>query len=307
MDSMAFHSWTPRMSRDFGEAIVKARHKFAESELFSDAALAHLIDKHPRSLSDFCQPTHDETGAEVLSVGEIGDMSGAALMTAAHQGRLWINLRRAMNIHPEYKALIEAAFADLRKLTPRFRPTRYSGGILISSPTARVPYHCDKTDVLLWHVRGVKRVLVYPNAAPHLRDEDMEIRMLDIGRDDLPYDPAFERAVQSYELNPGDMLSWPLHSPHRVENISGLNVSVTTEYSSWRSALTNGVHYTNAVLRRRFGMTPPPAAKAGFAERVAKLVMARAFAAIGWGEAAAEPYQAVRTADLTAAMQPQTA
>lgn len=307
MRSNAFQSWTPRMSRDFGEAIVKARHRLQESELFSDEALAALVDKHPRELADFCAPTHDEAGHEILPAGEIGDMSGAALIQAAHQGKIWINLRRAMNIHPEYKDLIESAFADLRRLAPRFRPTRFSGGILISSPAARVPYHADKTDVILWHVRGVKRVHVYPNAAPHLRDEDMEVHMLDIARDDLPYDASFERSAQIYELTPGDMLSWPLHSPHRVENVAGLNVSVTTEYSSWRSALQNGVYYTNAVLRRRFGLEPSPAANANLPEQVTKLVMARVFEKLGWGAEAAEPWAPPRAEDLTEALAPQIA
>ncbi len=306
MDSMAFHSWTPRMSRDFGEAVVKARHRLTESKLFSDEALAALVDNHPRELADFCTPSHDEDGGDILSVGEIGDMSGAALIRAAHQGRLWINLRRAMNIHPEYRDLIESAFAELRRLAPRFRPTRFSGGILISSPSARVPYHADKTDVILWHVRGVKRIYVYPNTAPHIRDEDLETRMLDMSREDLPYNAALEKEVREYELAPGDMLSWPLHSPHRVENVRGLNVSVTTEYSSWRSALSNGVYYTNAVLRRRFGITPPLAQQAGFAEQAAKLVLSHAFRRLGWGDAAAEAYTPPR-ADLTEAMGPVTA
>lgn len=301
MQSSVFQSWTPQMSRDFGEVAVKARHMLEESQLFSDDALAALVDKHPRELCDFCTPTHDSDGAEVLPAGEIGDMRGDALMAAAHQGRLWINLRRATNTHPEYGDLIDKAFADLKRLAPRFRPTRYSGGILISSPSARVPYHLDKTDVVLWHIRGVKRVYVYPNAAPHFRDEDMEVRMLDKSRDDLPYRKEFEAAVRVFELAPGDMLSWPLHSPHRVENVSGLNVSVTTEYSSWRSALPNGVYYTNAVLRRRFGMTPAAAARAGLPEQLAKYVMAKAFDRLGWGAAAAEPWRAP-TADLAPAL-----
>jgi hypothetical protein len=134
-----------------------------------------------------------------------------------------------------------------------------------------------------------------------MSDEDLELRMLDKGRDDIPYRADFEGAVKTYELKPGDMLSWPLHSPHRVENVSGLNVSITTEYSSWRSALSNGVYYTNAVLRRRFGMVPPPAAAAGLPEQLAKLVMARAFAKLGWGDQAAESWSAPTT-DLSDAL-----
>jgi hypothetical protein len=301
---MAFHPWTSRLSRDFGETVVKARHRLHESQLFSDEALARLIDEHPRDLADFCTPAFDADGGDILPAGEIGDMSGAALLAAARQGRLWINLRQAMNIHSEYQALIETTFAELKKQAPRFRPTRYTGGILISSPSARVPYHLDKTDVVLWHVRGVKRVHVYPNADPYVRDEDLEVRMLDLARDDLPYRSEFERSRRSFELTPGDMLAWPLHSPHRVENVRGLNVSVSTEYSSWRSALSNGAYYTNAVLRRRFGLTPSPAAYAKLPEQAAKLVMAQVFKRLGWGDAAAEPYRAPEI-DLASGMLPQ--
>lgn len=305
MGAMTFQNWTPKMSREFGEAIVKARHRLQESPLFSDEALADLIDRHPRDLADFCMPAQSETGVETLPAGEIGDMSGTALIHAAHSGKIWINLRRAMNIHPEYHELIEAAFAELRELAPRFRPFRCMGGILISAPGARVPYHADKTDVILWHVRGTKRVFVYPNAAPHLRDEDMEDLILDAGRDDLPYRPHYDDRARSFDLHPGDMLSWPLHSPHRVENLAGLNVSITTEYSSLRSALSNGVYYANAVLRRKFGMTP--SAQANFATAVAKLGMARVFQALGWGEQAATQQAPEARFDVRKALTQQTA
>ena len=51
-------------------------------------------------------------------------------------------------------------------------------------------------------------------------------------------------------------MSWPLHAPHRVVNDDSFNVSVSIEYQTMASTLTNGVFYTNGVLRRRFGLKP---------------------------------------------------
>ena len=50
-------------------------------------------------------------------------------------------------------------------------------------------------------------------------------------------------------FKPGEMLHWPLHSPHRVDNHDCLNVSLTTEY--WTDPIRRMVRMKsgNAVLR----------------------------------------------------------
>jgi hypothetical protein len=45
-------------------------------------------------------------------------------------------------------------------------------------------------------------------------------------------------------------VSWPLHAPHRVENLDSACLSLTTEFQTWPSRITNGAYYANGVMRR---------------------------------------------------------
>ncbi len=58
------------------------------------------------------------------------------------------------------------------------------------------------------------------------------------------------------DLVPGMAVSWPLHGPHRVENLGDLNVSITVEWSGMATVIQNGAHITNGILRRKFGANP---------------------------------------------------
>jgi hypothetical protein len=58
-----------------------------------------------------------------------------------------------------------------------------------------------------------------------------------------------------FEIGPGQMLSWPLNAPHRVENL-GFCVSMTVEYGMrdiQRRFLING---PNCMLREKLGVMP---------------------------------------------------
>lgn len=280
MNASLFQSATTGFAESFSRAPVRASHNLLETGLFDDAALIRLIETHPAELTDIHAPVSHVRETKDFPVLNRTNASGAELLEEVRKGRLWINLRRAMNETADYRAVFNTLIADLKAASPHYRPRKTSAGILISSPTASVPYHCDKTDVVLWHLRGRKRLFLYPPQAPYLDPVDYEGRIADLTNDDLPYDPAFEAGVQAFDLNPGEMLSWPLHSPHRVENLEGLNVSVTMEYSSWRSAMVNGAFTANGVLRRRFGLSPLSPQEAPAALNFVKLFLARAFRAM---------------------------
>jgi hypothetical protein len=99
-----------------------------------------------------------------------------------------------------------------------------------------VPYHADASPNALWHVRGRKRVFVYP------RDDEQLISRSDLeeiyvaARDEyLSYDQTFDFRARVIELEGGQVAAWPQNSPHRVENIDGLNVSLSCEFATARS------------------------------------------------------------------------
>ena len=238
-----------------GREIVRFNNRLAETGLFEDEALARLLDAHPRASLDICTMASPPRPDRRWVAGEANAMSGADLVEAVKRGRLWLNLRRAMNTHPDYRVVFDRLMAEFAQATGA-RVLDASGGILISAPNLGIFYPCDSTDTMLWHVRGEKTILVYPVEEAFIPEQAYEGVILKENLSDLPYRPELEAGATAVRLLPGDSVSWPLHGPHRVLNGDSFNVSVTIEFKTPQSTLTNGVFYTNGVLRRRFGLKP---------------------------------------------------
>lgn len=257
---MILKDWSEAHTERFRKAALTCGHRLSETGLFTDEALAALLDKHPRSELDVCTLADHETFAHhdlyqaKFRTGDARDVDGKTLIEAAKTGAIWMNIRQGMNLHPEYKAVMDALYGDLAELTGT-KPFKPRGGILVTCPTAQTPYHCDATETILWHVRGHKRLYVYPGTERFLPDEGYERILFSDTEDYLPYDESLEREAVAYDLTGDDMVSWPLNHPHRVENMSYC-VSVTTEFSTPESTFKNAVMYSNAVLRQKFGMNP---------------------------------------------------
>lgn len=247
--------WTDETRAAFRKDIVRARHTLHTSPLFSDEAIERLIEIHPREYADFA--TMDETGSRTSwKTGNPGDLTGAELVRAVKNGRLWINLRNLFEIHGEYRAMLDQMFAELQDENPGFHPVRILGGLLVSSPQAKVPFHMDRTDTMLWHIRGRKRVFVYPHHDEVATDAEREEVLLHEFNDELANRPEAENHARIFDLEEGEMICWPLHTPHRVENMGTLNISLATEYTTPEARLVNNAMYFNGVMRRRFGWQP---------------------------------------------------
>ena len=248
--------WTDAKTAAFQKEIMGFSHNLSATGLFTDEALIDLLERHPSDKMDVCTmsaPNHP-VYPNKFRTGDFRDVPGKTLLDAAKAGRLWVNLREAMNVHPDYKRALDAMYGELAENTNNeaFNPR---GGILISSPVARVPYHFDKTETILWHVRGKKRVYLYPLTQKFISDSAYEEVISNSLDDDLPYNIDFEADAEVIDLAEGTALTWPLNSPHRVDNQS-FCVSVTTEYSTRQSGMKNAAMLTNAMLRQRFGMNP---------------------------------------------------
>jgi len=248
--------WTDKHSETFEDSILTFQHTLNETGLFSDEALIDLLDKHPSESLDVCTMslTDDPKYPNKFRTGDFRDVKGETLLEAAKAGAVWINLRKAMNIHPEYKAVLDQMYGDLSHKTG-LKAFNANGGILISSPIAKVPYHFDKTETILWHVRGQKRIYIYPETEEFIPDNAYENALTDYLDDDLPYKAEFEKSAQITDLDENQAVTWPLNSPHRVDNRT-FCVSVTTEYSTAESARKNAVMLMNAALRHRLGLSP---------------------------------------------------
>lgn len=274
-----FKNWTDEHTSLFRKDIITVQHRLSETGLFTDEALAQLLDKHPSQQLDVCTMTQEhELFPNKFRTGDFRDCDGKTLIEAAKAGKIWINVRKAMNIHPEYKEVLDQMYGTIADITgePTFNAR---GGILISSPAARVPYHCDQTETILWHVRGKKRIYLYPPTEEYLPDEAYHSIITNDREDDIPYTPEMDQGARVFDLAPGEMISWRLNAPHRVDNQSYC-VSVTTEYSTKESAFKNSVMYTNAVLRKKLGVKSRWA-DASIPEKYIKSVAGRVLRKIG--------------------------
>lgn len=248
--------WTEVHTQKFQKEVLTFRHNLNATGLFTDEALISLLDKHPPSLLDVCSmgdPDHAKYPNR-FRTGDFRDTPSEVLLAAAKAGRVWINVRRAMNIHPEYKAVMKQMYGGIAKKTGN-KAYNANGGILISSPISQTPYHFDKTETILWHVRGKKRIYIYPITQKFISDRDYEYAVTNTLVDDLPYQKDFDNHAVIIDLEDDQAATWPLNAPHRVDN-SEFCVSVTTEYSTKESAFKNAGMIANATLRQKFGMEP---------------------------------------------------
>lgn len=280
--------WTDANTNAFQKEITTFNHNLAQTGLFTDEALINLLERHPNDMMDVCTMG----GAEhpkypnKFRTGDFRDVAGKTLLDAAKAGKVWINLRQAMNVHDDYNRALDAMYGELSEKTGN-RAFNPRGGILISSPVARVPYHFDKTETILWHVRGKKRIYIYPLTQKFISDSDYESVIANALDDDLPYNQSFDAEAQVIDLAEGTAQTWPLNSPHRVDNQS-FCVSVTTEYSTPQSGMKNAAMLTNATLRSRLGLNPSYSTDGDLTRQI-KSVLGRVIGKTPWAPDTTQP------------------
>jgi hypothetical protein len=255
--------WSRSMSDAYGEAIVRFNHRLAETGLFSDAALAALIDRHSAAQTDICTMKRNPPPGETWIAGEARGMKGADLVRAVKKGDLWVSCRGAMASDPEYRPVFDEMIAAFGKAIG-MPILSANASVLISGPRMGIFFHCDPTETMLWHVRGTKTINLYPRTDDYIPEQRMEAILLKENLADAPWRDEMAAGATPVALKPGDAVCWPLHGPHNVINGPDMNVSVSVEYATPASAMTNGVLYVNGVLRRTLGLdlsyagTPAP-------------------------------------------------
>ncbi len=200
-------------------------------------------------------------------------------MAGVKAGRLWLNLRKVNHADPAIGALCDAMFAEIQSHTG-VRTLKQDLGLLISSPNAHVFYHLDIPLVMLWQVRGVKKLYLYPPHSPCVSDRDMEGVALRESDEQLPFDSVYDDMARVHDLKPGEMMTWTQNAPHRIVNHDMVNVSLSIEFMTPKALWRANVLYANGVLRRWFGLNPSLKGSPKVLEPL-KLVFARAVKALG--------------------------
>ena len=247
-------NWENHHPDVFGRHALKLEHTLSQSHLFSDAALVGLLENAPRENYHVTTMGKGGNNPRYKREGQFGNLTGAEILHAVKQGSIWINFQSPQQIQSAYGDLLADIYREFETRIPGLKTYRHKMTILISSPRLKVKYHFDLPGQTLWQIRGQKRVYVYPAEPPFLSQQALEkVAINEAHETDLPYHDWFDDHAQIYDLQPGEMLHWPLNRPHRIENHDCLNVSLTTEH--WTTALRNqyAVNYGNAILRKLGG------------------------------------------------------
>jgi hypothetical protein len=178
------------------------------------------------------------------------------VLDAVRGGRVWINMMAIEKADPRFADLLDQMYGELEGTLPDFKTFKRKLGLLISSPTARVFYHFDVPGQALWQIRGRKRIWIYPPTQPFLPPTEVENVVRSLSLEDLSYQPWFDDYAEVYDMEPGDMLHWALNGPHRVSNLDGFSVSLTTEHWTSKIRRSYAMHYGNGVLRNNAHWAP---------------------------------------------------
>lgn len=248
--------WTAEHSRIYEAQSFTTHHELHESPLLADDALIALIDSYPRNrVQVFTMGTDPCDRTEWAPVDTQG-ASGAAIWHAIQRARVWVKLMRLDQHHPELGKLVSDSYEQIaRRGGPRCEWTRPL--MLISSPGAQVYYHADPNPTMLWQIRGVKRVWIYPANDHHLIAPELleQIFMGEVD-EEAPYSPEFDRLASVYDLQPGELLSWPMNAPHRVVNRESVNVSISVPYGLDSTDQRAQLYNANLMMRRILKLQP---------------------------------------------------
>ena len=237
-------------AKRFGEAVTVHHHNAHSLTLFLDEGLESLLARYPRKdIGVYAMGDTPDTWRR----GRLGDANPSELISMVKEGRVWLNLREANRKDKEVGDLANAILSEMRSKLRGFRPIKPDLGLIISSPNARVFYHLDVARVMLFHVRGHKRIYVYPRTEQFVSPCDLEKVVTHETEEEIPYNARFDDEATIVDLEPGQMVSWAQNAPHRVENANDMNVSLSFEYMTPVAIARANAVFANAWLRKRFG------------------------------------------------------
>lgn len=275
---------TDRERSEFSFRPLVSKHRLHELNLFTDDELIRLLDNYPRErLQAFTMGT-DRCRRDDWHYVDAADTSGKDIFAAVQGGRLWLNLLRVDLVDRRFGEALEQLTADLREQCPRMGLISINfGTLLISSPRAMVYYHFDASHQALWHLRGAKRIWLYPACDERFaaRETMEEIFAGTYDYDEeIPYSPDFDEHAAVFDLKPGEVVSWPQNAPHRVENLDTLNVSLSTGFVTQAADRRYLVYAANHLFRRQFGLPTTSTRETGLAAST-KCLAYRAFRRAG--------------------------
>ena len=248
--------WSEADYAAFGRQTQLFAHEYHRLPLFKTSELIALLDEYPRkNLQAFTMGDDPTLRHEWKSVDIAKETTGEELWRAVEKGRLWLNIISLETVSREFGEMVKGMYAHLSDRAPHLgNLTASYTTMLISSPGAQVYYHMDESPNMLWHMRGQKRLWVYPAMDLDLVPQNFleEIYTGEIS-EFLPYSPEFDRRAETFLLTPGKVVSWPHNAPHRIQNLD-MNVSITTSFCDPFQQRRALVQKANRYILRNLGI-----------------------------------------------------
>jgi hypothetical protein len=232
------------------------RHRLEDLRLFTDDTLIDVLDNYPRNrLQAWTMGTDLMRREDWIPVDTTG-VSGKDLLAAVKRGRLWYNIIRLDLFDKKYRDVVNQLYAEMAEDCPGFQPLSAFGTVLLSSPNALVYYHADASPTTLFHIRGSKKIWIYPAGDTRFVSQFFLEEIFGSAMDEeVPYSAEFDRHAHVFDLQPGDAIWWPLNAPHRIENGDSFNVSLSSRYSTLDSERRKLVYNSNRFFRKRLGLS----------------------------------------------------
>ncbi len=168
---------------------------------------------------------------------------------------MWLNLRDVSKLDKRYSDLLDQCSTNLAVRVPGFDAPRRglrhpdfvaeSAGLLSCRFAGSVPL-ADR--------RPEARHRLSFHAAVHDAARISKTSRSSTWNSMCPTRNGTTSTRKVFELAPGELLSWPLNAPHRVEHLDCLNVSMTISYTTEDIRRLQQVNLANGILRHRFGM-----------------------------------------------------
>lgn len=159
---------------------------------------------------------------------------------------------------PQYNEALEECLAEIAPYAAPATGPMYKtiGFIFISSANATTPLHMDPEHNILIHLRGAKRMTIYPNDIGMVPDDQHERYHAGAAHRNLVHRPEFDAAARAFDLSPGDAVHVPVKAPHWVRTGAEPCISFSITWRSRASDAEARLRIANHHLRRMGGAPP---------------------------------------------------
>ena len=265
--------WDHSLDQRLGRDAVQTTHRLGELPVFSDEGLAAILDRYPRKAVRLATMGDNPAHPSELQFGKLGGYSGLELIEMIRCGRLCLRIHNVASHHEGLGRIVQRLCQEMMECQPSLRTFDHDGDLEISSPSAMNYYGIDIQPTVAWQIRGTRTVWLYPTGEPFIIPRTLERVVASDDSTPLYFEPTFDDQAQLLEQSCDRVLALPQHSPYRIANDHGLNVTLITKYHTRESQRRNEVHCANHLLSQFFPSDTRSCRASGFGSAAKRLLL----------------------------------